>query len=278
MHDPFPGSCFHHASRVVVLSPHCDDAAFSIAGLLRYCRDMGKPISIINFFSCSRYAPTLIVKTQSRVSRIRKQEDSAFAALLGEGCRMVWLEMQEAASRKAYRRREVCTSRPLSAGELRMAAEFSEYLQRNIDRDSAVMIPLGLGFHIDHHIVREAGLSLAAEGFSSLFFYEDLPYAAHYPVDALSNWIAGFCRARGMHLAPCCLTFPDLMAWKQRAVRCYRSQTTSQVWERILGHAERLNPAGPALERFWRLSFLQTRNELYRSPGKNGSSDCSSHG
>lgn len=259
------GTWLRHCPGVVVLSPHCDDAAFSLAGLLNYCRDRDKPTSVINVFSYSSYAPRLLFKTSVRVTRIRKQEDAAFATLLKDSCRMVWLDQPDAALRKDYRHRDVCTPCPLSISDLRLVVEVADYLRTQLSRDHAVMIPLGLGFHVDHQIVREAGLSLVAEGFSSLYLYEDLPYAALYPLEILAAWIRDFSRARRVHLDPYCLSVADLIAWKRCALHCYPSQTSPRVFERILGHARRLNPAGAAIERFWRLSFCPSRSALYES-------------
>src|SRR5262249_34456258 len=85
--DPFAGS-----AGVTVVSPHSDDAAFSVAGLLRLCHARGKPITVITCFARSSYAPAVMIRTARRVSSIRKREDSAFIALFGTVGRMCWLD------------------------------------------------------------------------------------------------------------------------------------------------------------------------------------------
>jgi LmbE family N-acetylglucosaminyl deacetylase len=247
---------------VVVLSPHCDDAAFSLAGVLKHALGLGKRTTIINCFSCSSYAPKLIFRSPTRVTQIRKREDARFGAWLHPNCEMLWLDWKDAALRGGRDRIDVCTPRPLSVSELGLSAELAKVLRGLVDPAGVVLVPFGLGSHVDHRIVREAGLSLAAEGCASIFFYEDLPYAAEYPLQTLDNWIASFSFARMLRVEPQYMSFADLISCKKRAALCYKSQVTEKVVDRIVGHARRLDPPGPGAERVWQVSYAKTREEM----------------
>src|SRR5450631_4228351 len=86
------------ASRnLVVVSPHSDDAAFSVAGVLKHGCDYGKQITVITCFSRSRYAPRLYLRTTRRVTARRKKEDAAFMGLFAAADRMMWLDWDDAA-------------------------------------------------------------------------------------------------------------------------------------------------------------------------------------
>jgi LmbE family N-acetylglucosaminyl deacetylase len=250
------------ASRLIVLAPHSDDAAFSVAGILRHWLGRSGKATILTCFSRSAYAPRLLLRGADRVSRIRKQEDAAFGAWLPPGCETVWLDWSDAALRGGPDTADVCTSRPLSALELGLAAQLADVLRATVDPMSLVLVPLGLGAHVDHCIVREAGLSLAAAGLTSLFFYEDLPYAAAYALPALHRWIASFSWSRMLNVEPWHVGFADLIDCKQRAALCYPSQVTGKAVARIVGHARRLDPSGPGAERVWLLSYAKTRQGL----------------
>jgi LmbE family N-acetylglucosaminyl deacetylase len=247
---------------VVVLSPHCDDAAFSIAGALKHALGLGKRTTIITCFSWSSYAPKLIFRSPTRVTQIRKREDTGFGAWLHPNCELIWLDLEDAALRDDHRRLDVCTARPLCVSDLELTAKLAEVLRGMVDPTSAILIPFGIGSHVDHRIVREAGLSLAAEGCGSLFFYEDLPYAAEYSLQVLDNWIASFSFARLMRVEPQYLTCADLISWKRHAALCYKSQVTRKVVDRIVEHARRLDPSDPGAERVWQVSFPKTREEM----------------
>jgi LmbE family N-acetylglucosaminyl deacetylase len=250
------------APAVVVLSPHCDDAAFSLAGVLKHALGLGKRTTIITCFSCSSYAPKLIFRSPTRVTQIRKREDTGFGTWLHPSCELIWLDWEDAALRDDRRRIDVCSARPLSGSDLDLTAKLAEVLRGLVDPTSVILLPFGVGSHVDHRIVREAGLSLAAEGCSSLFFYEDLPYAAEYSLQTLDNWIAGFSFARLFRVEPRYMSFAELLSCKTRAALCYKSQVTRRVVERIVGHARRLDPSGPGAERVWQVSYPKTREEM----------------
>jgi hypothetical protein len=83
-------------------------------------------------------------------------------------------------------------------------------------------VPLAIGEHIDHHIVRDQAIAaLQAEGVKSthLHFYEDLPYAAKLGPEADFS-----ARLPAMPLREELLEIDDLFPWKLELLRSYWSQ------------------------------------------------------
>lgn len=246
-------------AHVVVLSPHCDDAAFSAAGVIGHFLESKTRVTVVTCFSVSAYAPHLLFRSRSRVSRIRQREDEAFRARCASTCELVWLGFEDAALRVDHSRDDICTARPASAGDLSLTADLAKRFAALAATADAVFLPLGLGFHVDHRIVREAGLALAADAGTKIYLYEELPYAATFTVEAINTWVASFAHARGFLLEPRYVTFRGLLEHKVRAARCYPSQLGGTVAERIAHHACRLGTTGDAAERVWQLSYARTR-------------------
>lgn len=245
---------------VVVVSPHCDDAAFSTAGLVRHCLEHGARVTIVNCFSLSAYAPGLLWRGRQRVTAKRRREDEAFMAFCGGGCTMAWLDFPDAALRAGYRQRDVCSSRPLCAEDLVLTAALAGRLCDYLAHANVVLLPLGLGFHVDHRIARTAGLALAPSRPASFFLYEDLPYASTHSSEALDRWICAFALGEGIRLEPQFVQLPDLIEHKRQAACCYPSQLGGAVATRIVDYVCRFHPSGA--ERVWRVSHCEDRDEL----------------
>jgi LmbE family N-acetylglucosaminyl deacetylase len=246
-------AAFEAPGHLVVLSPHSDDAAYSLAGLIRHCHDLGTPITIVTVFSRSAYAPRLLFRGRDRVTRIRRLEDERFAATVAPGCQMRWLDEPDARLRQDYRGAEAHTSRPLTAGDRALIGKLALAFHTLIDVNATVCLPLGVGGHVDHLIVRDAGLGLARTGGDSLYFYEDLPYAAGYTPSEMKAWVQRATFAGATPLVPHFVAFPGLLACKERALGCYPSQVTSKVLNNVLRHARQLGGTNEPAERVWRL-------------------------
>ena len=65
---------------------------------------------------------------------------------------------------------------PLPAGEIPLIAEITGRLQKTLPADAKLVLPLGIGNHIDHQIVRRAGEALE----KPLLYYADFPYSADH--------------------------------------------------------------------------------------------------
>lgn len=174
--------------RVVVLSPHLDDAALSCGGLLEFLRDREAAGLVITV--CSGNPPATLRQGQGApgrprrghaTPRVRRKED--IAAMHAVDADFVHLSFPDSIYRRSpltgrfiYRdAREPWVAPRME--DLPHIEELYLVLRRlclNLGRILLVS-PLGIGRHVDHTIVAQAALRLAERGLA-LLFYEDFPY------------------------------------------------------------------------------------------------------
>lgn len=162
---------------VVVLSPHFDDACFSIGALLRRI-ETGV---LVNIFNRSNYLPNPPKDTtpplrEETVAEVRGREDRTFAALCGLHRRQLGFSEPGFQDRK---------NDDLSTVDLDVTMAESVVLETlkacvgNTSRKPYLLAPMAIGTHVNHHavyqIVRRNAAELATR--FHLCFYEDLPYA-----------------------------------------------------------------------------------------------------
>ena len=157
--------------RLVILSPHFDDAALSAWSALRAGRD----VVVVNV--CSGLPPGGSVTTwdsitgatdsRERVEQ-RREEDRRALALAGAG-EPVSLDFLDA----QYR------GEPIDAAELEAA------IRDAVAGADEVWAPAGIGRHVDHVQVRDAALSLTGPRLS---LYAELPSAVKFGWPA---WVSG---------------------------------------------------------------------------------------
>ncbi len=116
----------------------------------------------------------------------------------------------------------------------------------------ALVLPLGLGKHVDHLTVREAALPLSIS--LPCAFYEDLPYAA---LTVSSNE-----SSNNYHhpLNPVFCSMESAVEFKRRLVLGYASQIEEEAANTISGFAQNYNGA----ERLWANHAWQTIAEPNR--------------
>lgn len=170
--------------RVVVLSPHLDDAALSCGGLLTQLRGMVSRLVVT--VCCSR--PPQDAKGRSRIRkghappRERRRED--IDAMHSIDCDFVHLGFSDAVFRRSPTSGELIYPRPrqhLAAPPVDDAAHVEELyvvLRRLVNDMGPLLLisPLGLGQHVDHFLTAQVALRLASRR-TKLLFYEDFPYS-----------------------------------------------------------------------------------------------------
>lgn len=220
--------------RVVVVSPHRDDAAFSCGIAIRSLAQH-HVVTVANFFTVSRYAP-FANNARVDVSHLRFLEDLAFAKLTGVA--LSDLQLIDAPERLAIGVAQIASVRSFDARDddpLRLVREHVASLSPDL-----IFLPLALGDHIDHRLAQSAAI---AAGCSALAFYEDLPYAARLAENAPAE------RARklAMSLSPRIIRANGAEKWKKQCARCYPSQVESGTVGEIASFG--LRYAGG--ERYW---------------------------
>lgn len=219
--------------KIVVFSPHRDDAAFSLGLSVELWLASGHTVHVLNCFTVSAYAPFSDADSlhpndrTSFVSATRKREDVAWNKLLGGKLQITDLDLLDAPLRLACSMDEVLTL-PIRAGD-RAVARVNGAAAKLARNEWAIALPLALGGHIDHRVTRQAGLNALAASPRPIAFYEDLPYAARPNV---AESIAEAVAETGLTLQPSFAgpTVTDIEAAvtrKRHIAECYDSQIDS---------------------------------------------------
>lgn len=179
---------FDAYERIVILSPHLDDAALSCGGLLHALQGVATLVVTL----CSGNPPPVATPEGSSKAparrghvspRIRRTED--IAAMRAIDAAFVHLSFPDAIYRRSLQTGKLIYP---SARERWIAphgddAAYIEELYQLLRRiclelgPILLVSPMGIGDHVDHQITARVAMRLAQAG-ASLLFYEDFPYVA----------------------------------------------------------------------------------------------------
>ena len=267
--------------RTLVISPHSDDAAYSVGGAI-LTGFFPRPLLIFTPFTFSISGGYIQgAHDMRKVTALRAAEDEAFAKEVG--ARLLRSGLPEAGlssktgeyffpllmsasllcgwplprNRVERGARKVASRTPMAVRSefLDRIARFDRL--RTILREQiasllgrsphAVLVsPLGLGNHPNHIAVASACRSLRKEA-SRLYFYEDLPYAIRYSLRGIERHVAFF----DSDLRPMTIDVSDVIDDKIRNLSGYATQVGQRETEIVRRHAERLARGGAAQERIW---------------------------
>ena len=172
--------------RVVAVSPHLDDAAFSAGGVLAALADTGHDVTVVTCFTATVPAPqgfALACQTDKGLGpevdymAVRRAEDAA--AMRALGVRLVHLPLPEAPHR-GY-----ASPAALFAG-VRADDDVDLSALAGLQAD-VLLAPQGLGGHVDHLLVVRA---VAALGRPTAW-WRDAPYVLRQPDAAPSGDLPG---------------------------------------------------------------------------------------
>ena len=161
--------------KIIVLSPHLDDAALDCCDHILAWKTMGLDVRVVSIFTKSFPPASSNHSIRSRVNseRIRADEDAEAMRLM----EVPWshLGFVDKASR--------CTvsgsASPVEENEqnsldLQVRKALRDVLREHSNRGLFV-VPAGIGGHVDHVLVREAAEQITEP--SDLCYYIDYPYA-----------------------------------------------------------------------------------------------------
>jgi LmbE family N-acetylglucosaminyl deacetylase len=228
---------------VLALSPHPDDLAFSVGGLLRWLAAR-TDVTLVTVFTRNVWAPNLELPQpdEETVSRLRQAEDVRYCERVG--VRRLALGLPDAGLR-GY---DDDTERLAPGPEEEMAAAVREALAAVLPDRCALLCPLGLGGHVDHGIVRDAALAVATGTARQIGFYEDLPYARQLD----ETEIAAHVRRIDVTARPHRFDLsPPLWRSKLEDLAVYRTQVREQDLDDLSAHARRVSGEGGLAERVW---------------------------
>ncbi|GBD48567.1 PIG-L deacetylase family protein [Methylopila sp. Yamaguchi] len=250
-------------ARSLFVSPHYDDVPLSCGGVVAALAERGWAPRMVTVFASElvdamvgefaawKHARWRLEEPDSVLST-RRAEDAAAAKTLG--CEARWLGLPDA----IYRGDRYTSDQELFGRLHAEEEELGEVLADELTqlpewRDGdRVFVPLGIGSHVDHQLVFEAGRRLARRGVE-VFAYEDCPYAIHTPegvdrrLDAVRDHVA----------EPVLVPIGAAIEPRLDAIACYRSQIpvifrfTDDFRSAVRAFAlDRGGLRGPA-ERFW---------------------------
>jgi LmbE family N-acetylglucosaminyl deacetylase len=206
---------------VTILSPHRDDAVFSLGLSLLEWRKLPLRLSIVNFFTVSSYGPRATSSDESSITRVRQAEDHRVLASIDTRIRITSLDLLDAPLRLGIPAQSVC-SQEMPPAQTKVDLEALTSKLRKYFHEGLVVAPLGLGDHIDHLTVREA--AIAASSGHRLGFYEDLPYATWTDGADLLKRVMGIEEASGERLKACTIRTNRAVPRKYKLAVGYNSQ------------------------------------------------------
>jgi LmbE family N-acetylglucosaminyl deacetylase len=239
---------------LLVLSPHRDDAAFSLSLAISRWLAEGHKITILNVFTRSQYAPYSDADTlhendrMSYVSAMRRREDESFLKQM-RGLAMIDLNVKDAPIRLHCDSSVVCDLQvdPADKAIPKIARALAQWTDAAKGM-CAMVLPLGLGHHVDHRVARDAALPLT-NGLPCAF-YEELPYALREGVRVdLSRFredtVTRFPEA--LHPVLCHGTHTHPAEFKRRMALLYTSQIDAAMAQTIANFVHRYQGG----ERLW---------------------------
>ncbi len=244
--------------KILILSPHRADAAFSLSIAIQNWLLARHTVTILNVFTRSRHAPysdaAFVHENDelSYVSAMRRREDELFLRRITQdlpkgsknNLRMIDLNLKDAPIRLRCAAEAVCNTLVNPADPA--IEKIRKALARQIESGAvdALVIPAALGSHVDHLTVREAASSFTSGRLA--VFYEDLPYAGTHP-SAAADLDALRATATEQPLQPVLCQSASAVDRKRALVLGYASQIDSEAADIISSFAARYNNG----ERLW---------------------------
>jgi hypothetical protein len=263
--------------KILILSPHRGDAAFSLSLAITNWLAARHTVTILNIFTRSLHAPfsdaefVHVNDRMSYVSAMRLREDELFAQRLTQNLpksaksnlQMVDLNLKDAPIRLRCPIEELC-DRPVSPDDPAIE-KIRKALARQAEAGTmeALVVPLALGEHVDHLTVRVAALPLTPTLPGA--FYEDLPYAATHPSAAtdLYSLREEVTTQLNEPLTPVLCQTPSPVELKRRLLSLYASQLDDDAAAQIIDFGLRYQGG----ERLWaNQEWLKMGQILMSSP------------
>ncbi len=226
----------------MVLSPHRDDAAFSLCICLAKWSALPVRLRVVNFFTRSGYAPWGDHQTPDEISAARRREDRAALRCIHPQIRVSDKTFVDAPLRTGVPVSSVCDPASSSYITDDLIAQIERALR--CYRTDLVLAPLTLGDHMDHVAVHRAACRVFPARLMG--FYEDLPYAMWTPRELREQKVNAAAGAMGTPLRPVTISSPQLARKKYGVIQRYRSQITSaearamSQWSRKFHSGERI--------------------------------------
>lgn len=171
--------------RYIFISPHLDDVALSVGGIVNNLVNNKIDTEIWTFFSgspddenLSDFALSLHKRWKLPLDapKIRRLEDKKACATLG--ARYKHFNIPDCIYRKDQEgipivREEEDLYQPIPPSQQFLVNKISDEINRKTTTDDIIVSPMAIGNHIDHRIIVAAITKVSPH---SILFYEDFPY------------------------------------------------------------------------------------------------------
>ena len=228
----------------LLLSPHADDIAYSIGGILvqKYIANA----TLVTVFQRSSYLP--FVETVSSVEEamaIRYKEDFTFAKKLDLNYGGLGLNDT---TQRGYDLDLIfkLTDYRQDPDSLKIIQALHSFFDQCVEI-TRLWVPLAIGNHIDHLLVLNAVLEWQTDYQPELIFYEDIPYAAWQDLNDIETLV----HQKIKSAKPENIDVSECFEEKLENLKIYVSQVSPDDIESVKFHAQRIL-SGLAVERIWR--------------------------
>jgi LmbE family N-acetylglucosaminyl deacetylase len=172
--------------RPLFVAPHYDDVALSCGGAVALAARTGRPLILTVFGGQSAGPASDFAQFQHQrwglhpedVVDARREEDLCAAKALGASVERTSFEFLDAIYRSPAYDSDAALFGEIIDADAGLASDIAARLaELAVDK---IYVPHGIGNHVDHQIVRDAGRLLAARGFS-VWSYAEVPYVLTHP-------------------------------------------------------------------------------------------------
>ncbi len=165
---------------ITIVSPHQDDAAFSLGNFIMGQNTMH--VNIVNCFTISEYCPHIQNMDREGTIKIRSEEDQKFCSYKqGKSINVVNLHELDGPIRLNTKNLDdLFTNKSIGYSDILHLSDLCRKLSKYLK--GTLFLPIGIGGHIDHVLSHLAGIFLTND-YSRIIFYLDVPYWIRMPHD-----------------------------------------------------------------------------------------------
>ncbi len=219
----------------LIFSPHRGTAALSLPVALSVWLSRGHRVTLVTVFSRSLEAPFSDADTVhandrlTYVSAMRRKEDEQLQRLHPK-LQMLELNLKDAVIRHRVTAEEAfrLPASPTDTAVEKIQKTLAKLAGQQASPIEAIVLPLGVGEHLDHRVVRDAVLTAEARASLPVAFYEDQPYASQTAGFDAVETLTDFAGFDASELKPLRIHSDDALAARARTLALYGSQIDEQ--------------------------------------------------
>lgn len=235
--------------KALIISPHIDDAYFSLGGTI--AKKEYSSITVVNIFSKHSYSLNKIARTFNDVKKItekRKKEELSNSVRFNVHTEF-W-DYPDVILRGYDKWFSNYDDR-----DTHLIDELSKKIYQTIrKRFCSVFFPLGIGKNCDHRLVSKIGIDLIEkleDSYTKIMFYEDMPYAAYFP-SMISR------TSQKYYLKPEMIDISKQIKIKIECCKMYSSQIKPLDLFLIKLYAKTINPNAILSNRYYERVWFRT--------------------